>query len=94
MQETVNRSNNNQELEGITRHFETLTAVENSVITPAKLDELFEIDKLDMDSQRARRSQLIKSINLHAVKNLGYNYIHRVKDENDKRYVNYWIGKL
>lgn len=92
VKESVDQSNSDQELEGIAKQFETLTAVENSVITPDTLHELLEIDKLDMDSQRARRSQLIKSINLYAFENLGYNYIHRVKEENDKRYVTYWIG--
>ncbi len=87
------KSNNNEGKESILNYLDALTVVENTVITPSRLDALLEIDQLDIDSQRARRSQLIKIINEHTTENIGFDFIHRIRDEKDKRYVNYQIGK-
>lgn len=70
-----------------------LSVIENTVITPSKLDQILQINELDLDSKRARRSQLIKTINAFTLDKIGFEYIHRIRDDKDKRYVNYKIGK-
>ncbi len=76
----------------ILKYLEALTKIENTTITSSQLDILLEINQLDIDSQRARRSQLIKSINKLTLEKVGYHFIHRIRDEKDKRYINYQIG--
>ena len=71
-----------------------LKIAESTLVTPDKLDQLLEIEDLETDSKRARRSQMIKSINKFTAEKMGYELVHRLKDEKDKRYINYQIGKL
>lgn len=71
-----------------------LKIAEGTVVTPDQLDQLLEIEDLETDSKRARRSQMIKSINKFTAEKMGYELVHRLKDEKDKRYINYQIGKL
>ncbi len=79
--------------EQIIKMMGNLSVVENTVITPNRLDNILQIDDLDLDSKRARRSQLIKTINAFTQEKIGFEYINRVRDDKDKRYVNYKIGK-
>mgnify|MGYP001135482057 CR=1 FL=1 len=71
-----------------------LKIAEGTLVTPDQLDQLLEIEDLETDSKRARRSQMIKSINKFTAEKMGYELVHRLKDEKDKRYINYQIGKL
>ena len=69
-----------------------LKIAEGTLVTPDQLDQLLEIEDLETDSKRARRSQMIKSINKFTAEKMGYELVHRLKDEKDKRYINYQIG--
>ena len=69
-----------------------LKIAEGTLVTPDKLDQLLEIEDLETDSKRARRSQMIKSINKFTAEKMGYELVHRLKDDKDKRYINYQIG--
>ena len=71
-----------------------LKIAEGTLVTPDQLDQLLEIEDLETDSKRARRSQMIKSINKFTAEKMGYELVHRLKDEKDKRYINYQIGNL
>ncbi len=75
-------------------YYKRLSSYENKIITVDQLNEILELDKIENgDTLRAYRSKKVKDINSYSVKINHYKYIHSVKDEKDKRYVNYWIGK-
>lgn len=75
-------------------YYKRLSSYENKIITVDQLNATFDLDKIkNNDTLRAYRSKKIKSINSYSLKINGYEYIHSVKDEEDRRYVNYQIGK-
>jgi len=64
-----------------------LISEKGSLISKNKIETLFQIDNLGYDSKKRKRSKLIREINERGKVN-----IEKVKELNDRRYINYRIS--
>lgn len=73
------------------RYFQMLSTKKGKILTTDELDKLFDINELDYDARRVRRSTLIQQINAYSTIKTGENILQRQRSDSDKRYISYQI---